>query len=76
MATGIGQNTPVFLPGEPLSLTEKPGRPQSTGSQRVRHYGSNLECIDARFFFFLPVAVLSQLELSVKVAQLLGLWVP
>ena len=25
----------VFLPGEPLSLTRKPGRPQSTGSQRI-----------------------------------------
>ena len=33
MATSIGQHTPVFLPGEPPSLTEKPGRPQSTGSQ-------------------------------------------
>ena len=27
MATNIGQYTPVFLPGEPPSLTEKPGRP-------------------------------------------------
>ena len=38
MATSIGQYTPVFLPGEPLFLTEKPGRPQSTGSERVGHY--------------------------------------
>ena len=33
MATSTGQYAPVFLPGEPPSLTEKPGRPQSTGSQ-------------------------------------------
>ena len=36
MATCIGQYAPGFLPGEPPSLTEEPGRPQSTGSQRVR----------------------------------------
>ena len=42
MATSIGQYAPVFLPGEPCSLTEKPGRPQSTGSQRVGHYQSTL----------------------------------
>ena len=35
-ATNIGQYAPVFLPGEP-PLTEKPGRPQSTGPQRVGH---------------------------------------
>ena len=50
MATSIDQYTPVFLPGEPLSLTEKPGRPQSTGSQRVEHDQSNSVCIDTRFF--------------------------
>ena len=33
MATSIGQYTPVLLPGEPSSVTEKPGRPQSTGLQ-------------------------------------------
>ena len=33
MATSIGQYALVFLPGEPSSLTEKPGRPQSIGSQ-------------------------------------------
>ena len=33
MATRIGQYAPVFLPGEPRSLTKKPNRPQSTGSQ-------------------------------------------
>ena len=35
METSIGQYAPVFFPGEPPSLTEKPGRPQSTGLQRV-----------------------------------------
>ena len=33
------------------SLTEKPGRPQSTGSQRVEHNQSDPACIDARLFF-------------------------
>ena len=56
------------------SLTEKPGRPQSTGSQRVKHYWSHPVCIGARHF--LPVAALSQWKLSVKVAQLLGLQGP
>jgi len=42
MTTSIGQYTPVFLPGEPLSLTEKPGRPQSKGSQRVGHDRASL----------------------------------
>ena len=46
MATNIGQYTPVVLPGEPPSLTEKPGRPQSTGSQRVGQYRSNPVRID------------------------------
>ena len=36
VANNLVQYTPVFLPGE-SPLTEKPGRPQSTGSQRVRH---------------------------------------
>ena len=30
------------------SLTEKPGRPQSTGLQRVGHYRSDPVCTDAR----------------------------
>ena len=51
MATSTGQYAPVFLPGATPSLTEKPGRPQSTGSQRVRHYQSNPACTDARLFF-------------------------
>ena len=46
----IGQYAPVFLPGEPPSLTEKPGRPQSIGSQRVRHYRSDPAHIEARIF--------------------------
>ena len=50
MTTSIGQDTPVFLSGEPPSLTEKPGRPQSTGSQRVRHYRSDPAYVNARHF--------------------------
>jgi len=61
MATSICQTTPVFLPGEPPSLTMKPGRPQSTGLQRVRHYQSDPARIDTRLFFtcsnFSPVRV-------------------
>ena len=49
MATSIGQYTPVFLPENPL--TEKPGRPQSTGLQRVGQDQSDPACIDARLFF-------------------------
>ena len=33
MTTSIGRYAPVFLPGEALSLTENPGRPQSIGLQ-------------------------------------------
>ena len=50
METSIGQYAPIFLPGEPPSMTEKPGRPQSTLSQRVRLYQTNPVCIDTRFF--------------------------
>ena len=35
MSTSTGQYAPVSLPGEPAFLTEKPGRPQSAGPQRV-----------------------------------------
>ena len=66
MATSIGQLVSVFFPGEPPSLTEKPGRPRSAGWQRVGHYQSDSVHIDARRF--LPVAVLPQSELSMKVA--------
>ena len=52
MATSTGQYAPV--PGE-TPLTEKPGRPQSTGSQRVEHDQSRA-CMEARIF--LPVAAL------------------
>ena len=41
-----------------ISLTEKPDRPQSTGSQRAGRYQSDPACIDARHF--LPVAALPQ----------------
>ena len=58
MATSIGQCTPVFLPGEPPFLTEEPGRPQSTGSQRVGHDQSDPACIGTRNF--LPVVALPQ----------------
>ena len=73
MATSLGQYAPVFLPGEPPSLTEKSGRPQSIGLKRVWHNQSDPACINARLFFFLPVAALPQWELSVKVVQLVGL---
>ena len=33
MAASVGLYTPVFLPAEPPSLNEKPGRPLSTRSQ-------------------------------------------
>ena len=39
------------LENPPPSLTEKPGRPQSTGSQRVGHYRSDPVLIDARLFY-------------------------
>jgi len=48
MATSTGQYAPIFLPGESPSLTEKPGRPQSTGLQRVGHYRSDPAYIDVR----------------------------
>ena len=70
MATSIGQYASVFLPGEPLSLTEKPGRPQTTGMQRVGHDWSDSVRIDAKLF--LPVAALPLWKLSVKVVQLSG----
>ena len=50
MGTNIGQYAPVFLPGEPPSLTQMPGRPQSTRPQRVGDYRSNPASIDARLF--------------------------
>ena len=64
METNIGQYAPVFLPGEPPSLTEKPGRPQSIGLQSFRHYRSDPVHIDARHF--LPLAALPQWDLSVR----------
>ena len=58
MTTSIGQYAPEFLPGEPLSLTENPGRPQSTGFQGVKYDQIDPEHIDARLF--LPVAAVPQ----------------
>ena len=55
-------------------MTEKPGRPQPTGLQRVRHDQSNPAHIATRLF--LPVAVLPQWELNKKLEQLLGLQGP
>ena len=40
MATSIDQYALVLLAGEAPSLTEKPGRPQTTGLQRIGHYQS------------------------------------
>ena len=74
MATSIGQYGPVFLHGEPPSLTERPGRPQCTRPQRVRQDRSDPVCINTKLFFFWPVVALPQWELSMKVVQLLGLW--
>ena len=74
MATSIGQYARVFLPGEPPSLTEKPGRPQSTGLQWVGYYWSDPVHTGERHF--LPVAALPQWDLNVKVVQLLGLQRP
>ena len=47
MATSIGQDTPVFLPGEPL--TDKPGRTQSTGAQRFGQDQNDPVCMDTFF---------------------------
>ena len=51
-------NTLQYSCLENPSLTKKPGRPQSTGLQRVRHYRSDPVRIDPRLF--LPVAPLPQ----------------
>ena len=58
MATSIAQYSPVLLSGEQASLTEEPGRPQSTGLQRAGHDQINPVHIDTRCF--LPVAALPQ----------------
>ena len=50
MATSIGKYIPVILSGELPSLTEKPGRPQSTGLQRVEHDQSDPMHIVTRLF--------------------------
>ena len=48
MATSMDQYTPVLLPGETPSLTENPGMPSSTMSQRV----GLLKHRHKTFFFF------------------------
>ena len=76
-ATSVGQYAPVLANTLQYSclenplLTGKPGRPQSTGSQRVAHNRREPMCTGASLF--LPVAALTQWGLSVKVAWLLGL---
>ena len=51
METSLGQYVSVFLPGEPPSLTVKPGQPQSTESRRVGHYQRDSVPIGPRHFF-------------------------
>ena len=69
MATSIGQYAPGFLPGEQRSLA---GR--SLQGQEELDTAKVTARIDARLL--LPVAALPQCELSMKVAQLLGLQGP
>ena len=64
-------NMPVFLPGEPPLPDREAWQTTVYRWQRVGHHRSNPACIDASHV--LPVAALPQGELSVKVAQLLGL---
>ena len=52
MATSFGQYAPVFLPGESPSLTEKPGRPQSTGLQRAGQDQSDTVHINTRLYYY------------------------
>ena len=48
------------------SRTEKPGRPQSTGPQRVEQDQSNPECIDARLCLFVCLACGSSAPVRVE----------
>ena len=75
MTNSIAHRLQYSCRESPPSLTEKPDSPQLTGLQRVRHNWSDPVHIDTRLFF-LPVSALPQWELSVKVAQLRGLWGP
>ena len=52
MVSSIGQYAPVFLPGEPLSLTEKSGRLQSTGVQRASRIRLKQPCTHRCKTFF------------------------
>ena len=73
MATNIVQYAPLFLPGEPLSLTEKPDRPQPTGSQSWTQ--PKQPCM-LRRKSVLTCGSSALVRVSVKVAQLLGLQGP
>jgi len=75
MATSIGQYASVFLPEELPFLTEKPGRPPSTGSQRVGHYRSEPAHIGSRLFFCLWQLCPSERRVW-RLVQLLGLQGP
>ena len=50
MAISTSQYTPVFLPGEPPSLIEKPGRPQSTGHKELDTTKETLRAYMQDFF--------------------------
>ena len=59
MATGIDQYSDILAWRTPPQ-TEKPGRPQSKGSQRVGHDWTDPVCIDARPFFAYGVMAQSE----------------
>ena len=69
---GEGCGNPIFLPGESPWI-EAPGRPQSTGSQRVGHNWSDLACthttIRSYKTFLLWWEHLRSTAMKVKVAQ-------
>ena len=68
MTTDIGQYAPVFLPGE--------SHGQTSLAAHSPQYCKELDYSSIHTRPFSPVAALPQGELSVTVAQLLGLWGP
>ena len=59
MVTSIGQYTPVLLPGEAPSLTEKPLEGHSPQGYKELDTTEVTLCAQTQdFFFFLPVAAL------------------
>ena len=70
MVTRIGQYTPVFLPGREAwqATVYRAVNSWTLPKQPCMH-----RCRFLFVYFFLPVAALPQWELSVKMAQLLGL---